>query len=80
MYKPLASYDTDFPLLEERTVNQTRSMYQVKNPVGIDIEGRPKTITQGEVVLNWQFENALAQNKMLKKIEKKVDSISTNMT
>lgn len=35
-------------------------------------------MSQGETVLNWQSEYALAQNKVLKRIESKVDSIQNN--
>lgn len=60
MYKPPTSYESEFFPLKERTINQTRFMYQAKNPVGIDAKGRLNTITQGEAILNWQSKNALA--------------------
>lgn len=54
-------------------------MHQIKNPIGVDAKGRIKTISQRETILNWQSENALAQNKVLRRIANKVDSVSTSM-
>lgn len=53
MFKPSISYDAEFPPLKERTINQTRMIHKVRNPIRIDVEGHSKTVTQGEVVLNW---------------------------
>lgn len=58
----------------------TKMMPKICNPIGIDAEGHPKAITSTEAVLNWQFENALAHNRLLRKIKHKVDIVNTNMT
>lgn len=80
MYKLTASYDQDFFLLEERTINRVRIMPKVYNLIETDAEGRPKTITLCETVLNWQIGNALEQNLLFHKIEHKVDTVNTNIT
>lgn len=45
--------------------------------MAIDAEGRPKTITPGEAVLNWQSQNAIVHNALWKKVENKVDTIDS---
>lgn len=79
MYKPTTKYDQDFLPLEERTLDRARMMLKVHIPIGVNAKGCPKSITVAEVILNWQYENALAQNRLLWKIEHKVDIINTNM-
>ena len=63
MFSPL-----DFPPLEETT------------NLSVGIKSSPyvkaATPTQAEAVLNWQTQNAVAQNTCLQRIEKKVDSVS----
>uniref|UniRef100_A0A1J3CNN9 Uncharacterized protein n=1 Tax=Noccaea caerulescens TaxID=107243 RepID=A0A1J3CNN9_NOCCA len=38
----------------------------------------PDQLNQGEKVLNWQTENALAQNQLLTSINNKVDQLSAS--
>ena len=45
----------------------------------MDADGRPKQVTQAKAVLNWQSQNAIAQNSVLHKIESKVDLVQTNL-
>jgi hypothetical protein len=79
MYQPTKSYDDDFPALQEQVKDQVRTLPQVHNPQGVDADGRPKQVTQAEAVLNWQSQNAIAQNSVLHRIESKVDLVQTNL-
>ena len=75
MYQPTNSYDDDFPTLQEQVKDRVRTLPQVHNPQGVDADGRPKQVTQAEDVLNWQSQNAIAQNYVLHRIESKVDLV-----
>jgi len=48
------------------------------SPTEIGPEGRPKPLSQVEEVLNWQTENAKAQNSILKCIDAKIERIATH--
>uniref|UniRef100_A0A6N2KCQ4 Uncharacterized protein n=1 Tax=Salix viminalis TaxID=40686 RepID=A0A6N2KCQ4_SALVM len=65
MYQSTRPYDDDFPALQEQVKDKVRTLPQVQNPQGVDAEGRPKQVTQAEAVLNWQSQNAIAQNSVL---------------
>ncbi|KAG5255169.1 movement protein [Salix suchowensis] len=71
MYQPTRPYDDDFPTLQEQVKDKVRSLPLVHNPPGVDADGRPKQVTQAEAVLNWQSQNAIAQNSVLHRIESK---------
>lgn len=60
MYRPANNYDANFPSLEDQNLNQTRTIYQVKNPTSTDAKGRPKVLSNAEAVLNWQSENVVS--------------------
>ena len=79
MYQPTKSYDDDFPALQEQVKDRVQTLPQVHNPLGVDVDGRPKQVTQAEAVLNWQSQNAIAQNYVLHRIESKVDLVQTNL-
>ena len=79
MYQPTKPYDDDLPTLQEQVKDRVRTLPQVHNPQGVDADGRPKQITQAEAVLNWQIQNAIAQNSILHRIEYKVDLVQTNL-
>jgi hypothetical protein len=79
MYQPTQSYDDDFPALQEQVKDRVWTLPQVHNPQGVDADGRPKQVTQAEAVLNWQSQNAIAQNSVLHRIESKVDLVQTNL-
>ncbi|RDX84613.1 hypothetical protein CR513_34315, partial [Mucuna pruriens] len=69
--------ETDFPSLERKvdvTTKVTTKPHITSSEVGTD--ERPKPLSQAEEVLNWQTDNARAQNLLLKKIDEKVDKIS----
>ncbi|KAG5234177.1 zinc finger, CCHC-type, viral movement protein [Salix suchowensis] len=73
MYQPTRPYDDDFPALQEQVKDKVRTLPQIQDPQGVDAEGRPKQVTQAEAVLNWQSQNAIAQNSVLHRIESKVN-------
>nr|TKR90937.1 hypothetical protein D5086_0000228410 [Populus alba] len=79
MYQPTNSYDDDFPALQEQVKDRVRTLPQVHNPQGVNADGRSKQVTQAEAVLNWQSQNAIAQNSVLHRIESKVDLVQTNL-
>lgn len=67
MHRPFSNYDADFPPLEKSIVNQTKFVYQIKNPTRVNAEGRPRLVSHAEAILNWQSESAISQNKALKR-------------
>jgi hypothetical protein len=79
MYQPTRPYDDDFPVLQEQVKDRACTLPQVHNPQGVNADGRPKQVTQAEAVLNWQSQNAIAQNSVLHRIESKVDLVQTNL-
>jgi hypothetical protein len=79
MYQLTRPYDDDFPALQEQVKDRVHTFPQVHNPQGVNADGRPKQVTQAEAVLNWQSQNAIAQNSILHRIESKVDLVQTNL-
>jgi len=79
MYQPTRLYDDDFPALQEQVKDRVRILPQVHNPQGVDADGRPKQVTEAEAVLNWQSQNAIAQNSVIHRIESKVDLVQINL-
>ena len=70
------SYDQEFPSLDKKTDLVTKvstKLYIIPTEVGP--EGKLKSPSQAEEVLNWQTDNAGAQNHLLKKIDEKMDKI-----
>lgn len=47
-------------------------MPKILNSTDVDEHGRQKKVTAIEAILNWQFENALAHNSVLKLIGTKL--------
>ncbi|QCD84109.1 Viral movement protein [Vigna unguiculata] len=73
------NYDHQFPPLERRVdpvLNITTK--PTISPTEIGPEGRPKPLSQAEEVLNWQTENAKAQNSILRCIDAKIERLSTH--
>ena len=64
------SYSQNFPPLENFDYLQTNTkhVWKIKNPVGTNSDGSKKQVSSAEAALNWQVENAVAQNKVLSKI------------
>ncbi|KAL4653421.1 hypothetical protein ACB092_01G301900 [Castanea dentata] len=64
------SYSQIFPPLESFDHPQTnvKHVWKIKNPAGTNPDGSKKQVSSAEAVLNWQAENAVAQNQVLSKI------------
>ena len=64
------SYSQNFPPLEsfDHPQTNTKHIWKIKNPVGTNQDGTKKQVSSAEAALNWQAENAVAQNKVLSKI------------
>ncbi|GJX37233.1 hypothetical protein Tco_0250536 [Tanacetum coccineum] len=63
-------YEKEFPALTafEHLDSRTKHDWKIKNPTTIGPTGHANTISPAEATLNWQSENAVAQNKVLVKI------------
>ena len=61
------SYSQNFPPLEnfDHPQTNTKHVWKIKNPVGTNSDGTKKQVSSTEAALNWQAENAIAQNKVL---------------
>ncbi len=70
MFQPSSDYEKEFPQLGQFTNDEGRHTlaFKVPNPTSRDEVGNAKQITTGEAVLNWQSENAAAQNRVLSTI------------
>ena len=70
------NYDQDFPLLRnyDTTDEKGVSSHQPKilNPLNKDAGGTPRKVSPAEEVLNWQFEDLIAQNKILNRTDKRM--------
>ncbi|KAK9006526.1 hypothetical protein V6N11_035562 [Hibiscus sabdariffa] len=67
MFHPTnSSYDTDFPPLEEFIEKEYKHVPKIPSPL---VGGKTSA---AELTLNWQTENAIAQNKVLHRIDTKV--------
>ncbi|GJZ18951.1 hypothetical protein Tco_0555541 [Tanacetum coccineum] len=63
-------YEQEFPALTafEHLDSHTKHDWKIKKPITIGPTGHANTISPAEATLNWQSENAIAQNKVLVKI------------
>ena len=76
------SYSHNFPPLEnfEHPQTNTKHIWKIKNPVGTNPDGTKRQVSSVEAALNWQAENAMAQNQVLSKIldnQQKMDEVVT---
>ena len=76
------SYSHNFPPLEnfEHPQTNTKHIWKIKNPVGTNPNGTKRQVSSVEAALNWQAENAMAQNQVLSKIidnQQKMDEVVT---
>ena len=64
------SYSQNFPPLEsfDHPQTNTKHVWKIKNSVGNNPDGTKKQVSYTEAALNWQAENAVAQNHVLSKI------------
>ena len=70
------SYQESFPPLERHTNPQTKVVSQPYVQSPITTSGQPEAPKQYEAVLNWQTQNANAQNQALHHLEKKIDKVA----
>jgi len=70
----------DFPPLERKTdpVSRISSKPHVVSQE-VCSDGKMKPLSQAEEVLNWQTENARAQNSILQRLDQKMDTISIHL-
>ena len=64
------TYSQDFPPLEifKHPQINTKHVWKIKNLVGTNPDGTRRQVSLVEATLNWQAENAMAQNQALSKI------------
>ena len=72
---PFQFSEDDFPSLErfENKQQNLTHMWKIPNPTTKLPDGSTPMISSAEAVLNWQSHNAVAQNKVLKKLDLKID-------
>ncbi|XP_040963957.1 uncharacterized protein [Gossypium hirsutum] len=80
MYTATSSYDQEFPPLEEFTKNEYLHMPKISSKLQTDAEGKQVKIAAAEATLNWQSENAVAQNATIKKIDHKICQIDNKVS
>ncbi|KAL4649979.1 hypothetical protein ACB092_01G052900 [Castanea dentata] len=63
-------YSQNFPPFEsfDHPQANVKHVWKIKNPVGTNPDGSKKQVSSAEAALNWQAENAVAQNQVLSKI------------
>ncbi|KAK8563661.1 hypothetical protein V6N12_035804 [Hibiscus sabdariffa] len=75
MFTPVSpSYKKDFPPLEEFTEKEFRHIPKIPTQL------HGEKVSTAEVTLNWQTENALAQNAALQRIDARVTQMDTKIT
>ncbi|KAK9011414.1 hypothetical protein V6N11_044265 [Hibiscus sabdariffa] len=75
MFNPTgSSYNREFPPIEEFTEKEYRNILKIPT------QHHGEKISAAEATLNWQTENALAQNATLQRIDAKVTQMDTNIT
>ena len=64
------SYSQNFPPLEsfDHPQTNTKHVWKIKNPVRTSPDGTKRKVSSAKATLNWQAENAVAQNQVLSKI------------
>ncbi|MFQ6640315.1 hypothetical protein Gotur_016047, partial [Gossypium turneri] len=79
IYETTSSYEQEFPPLEEFSKKEYLHASKISSKLQADAEGRQVKIVTAEATLNWQTENALAQNSALKKIDLKREKEIQNL-
>ncbi|KAH9686206.1 hypothetical protein KPL70_014287 [Citrus sinensis] len=72
------SYQESFPPFERHTDPQTKVVSQPYVQSPITTSGAPEAPKQYEAVLNWQTQNASAQNQALHHLGKKIDKVASH--
>ena len=83
MFNPSSSgYSDDFPPLDdfENTQQRTKHVWKVKTPTATDAQGQQKSVSPAEATLNWQSENAVAQNQVLSSIARSQNRLETHVS
>lgn len=80
MFQSTTSFDKDFSHLEEFSTQGYTHVPKIPTKMQANQEGRTTKITAAEATINWQIENALAQNSILKSINSKVDQIDSKVS
>ncbi|CAJ1969407.1 unnamed protein product [Sphenostylis stenocarpa] len=75
----MLSSEEEFPSLRQANPQEETVMKPFIYSKEVTAEGSKKPISQAEEVLNWQTKNALAQNSLLQKIERKMDRIELSI-
>ena len=73
-------YQESFPPLERHTYPQTKVVSQPYVQSPITTSGALEAPKQYEVVLNWQTQNASAQNQALHHLGKKIDKVTSHVS
>ncbi|GJS92676.1 putative zinc finger, CCHC-type containing protein [Tanacetum coccineum] len=73
----LQEYEQEFPALTtfKHLDSRTKQDWKIKNPTTIGPTRQANTISPAKATLNWQSENAVAQNKVLVKILSQQDVV-----
>ncbi|KAG8492315.1 hypothetical protein CXB51_009806 [Gossypium anomalum] len=82
MIKPTASttsYDKEFPPLEEYSSENYVHVPKISSKIQTSTPGTSPKISAAEATLNWQTENAIAQNHILKRIDSKISTIESKI-
>jgi len=75
------SYNQEFPSLDREIDQVTKvSTKPYIIPMEVGSEGKLKSLSQAEEVLNGQTDNVRAHNHLLKKIDEKIDKIYTQVS
>ncbi|KAK8283761.1 hypothetical protein V6Z12_D08G115900 [Gossypium hirsutum] len=80
MYTATSSYDQEFHPLKEFTKNEYLHVPKTSSKLQTDAEGKQIKIAAAEATLNWQSENAVAQNAAIKKIDHKIYQIDNKVS
>ncbi|GMN67565.1 hypothetical protein TIFTF001_036628, partial [Ficus carica] len=76
-----ANYEEDFPPLQPATTSDGIETRQPKvlNSRTVEPDGTFKRVAPAEAILNWQSENLIAQNKVLRKIDHKLSQVDSKI-
>ncbi|KAG8482389.1 hypothetical protein CXB51_027288 [Gossypium anomalum] len=72
-------YEENFPPLEEFSKKNYTHAPTIPSKIQPEISGAKPTISAAEATLNWQTENALAQNHVLNKMDSKLSTVEAKI-
>lgn len=78
----MSNYDKEFPPLGSFESQDKTLLHQpnVTNPSIVQPNDTQKKVTQAEAVLNWQTDNMIAQNTVLKRIDHKLTQVDLKVS